>query len=251
MPLVLVLLLLSLSACTPFAILGDTPRVEEAPAPDLTPPVPVTPPALTVPPVVEPTLVSFPPLSRQDAPQTALEPPAPPAPLPKGKKRAGGGPTRPDEVIEQAQRAARVAPTARGYFGNSAVQRFLWQPGRLYDVRVSPQGATKFVLPPGQLLAVGVALDPNAWDVTSATVGSETRAYSVVFIRPCDPHTTEECRAPEKGAVNVSLVTEQGYSFDVHLIIDATREPMFAVTWELPVLQQFIVDDTPLNSPAR
>jgi hypothetical protein len=241
MQLVLVLLLLSLSACTPFAILGDTPKVEEAPAHDLTPPAPVKPSGETLPPVVEPTLVSFSPLPHQDAPQTALEPPAPPAPLPKGKKRAGGGLTRPEEVIEQAHRAARVAPTTRGYFGNSAVQRYLWQSGRLYDARVSPVAPTKFTLPPGQVLAVGLALDPDAWDVSSATVGNELRMYSVVFIRPLK----------DKGEVNVSLVTEQGYSFDVHLIIDATKEPIFAVTWELPVMQHIVVDDNPLGSTTR
>ena len=122
-------------------------------------PDPPPPPVVATPP--EAPLVYVP-----DAPPPAPPPPSQPAP-PK-RVRASESP---EAIIREAHQKARIEPTRRGYFGNSAVQRYEWQPGRIYKVYVNPQQMTKIILPPGELLVSKVYLDPEAWDVQSYRVG--------------------------------------------------------------------------------
>ena len=114
--------------------------------------------------------------------------------------------TQPIAMIKEAQRAAHVEPSARGFHGSSATQRWIWQPGKLYVVYVAPTQTTRISLPPGELLISKVFLDPELWDIQSYRVGNETQTQDVVFVATdgsdrgegcerCGPSTADRARA--------------------------------------------------------
>jgi hypothetical protein len=202
-------------------VMADTPP--DVP-PDAVPPTPelvvFTPPALPVAP--PPKVARVERLKDLPAPR--------PEPVPQ-----------PTAMIKEAQRVAQVEPQARGFHGQSATQRWIWQPGKLYVVYVSPGQMTKIALPPGELLVSKVFLDPELWDVQSYRVGNEMQTQDVVFVRPLEAKEG-------KGAkdVDLALLTEQGHSYDVHLKVGSMG--MFAVTWDTPTVPQLLLDDQSLRS---
>jgi Conjugal transfer protein len=145
-------------------------------------------------------------------------------------------PLKPEALIRTAQQAATVSPTTRCYFGGSNVCRYLWTPNKLYPVYVSPSAKTKISLPPGERLAVALALNGDLWDVGTARVGSEPLQQDHIFIRPLTRETPN---------MDISLLTEAGHSFDIQLRVGA--QGMFGVTWETPAITQGPADeDVPL-----
>jgi hypothetical protein len=234
----LLLTTLALGACTVIKV-PDSPPVTADVPPEvqaaLTPPThPAT--GSPTPPVVDVQPVVYTPPSPPVAPQSPSRRAWDNAtPRPEGRPEPT---TLPVGLIKEAQRAAQVEPSKRGYHGQSATQRWEWQPGKLYVVYVTASQMTKIVLPPGEMLVSKVFLDPEHWDVQSYRVGSEALPQDVVFVRPL----------ADKGAkdVDIALLTEQGHSFDVHLKVGTVG--MFAVTWGAATLPQVIQEDTPLRT---
>src|SRR5438132_9079470 len=88
-----------------------------------------------------------------------LPPPVPPVvvsdalPPKKALKKKRQPPEKPEAVMREANTAALVTPTRVGYFGESALQRYIYQPGKVYLVVSSPSHPTTLFLPPGERLA--------------------------------------------------------------------------------------------------
>src|SRR5262245_29318410 len=228
MRLSVLVLLGSLCGCTPWLVLGEKPDPVELP--------------VSSPPALVSTEPQGPPLPAPDPTppvvtyirQVTLPPPEPPQePAPvvaKTRMTASKGPSAPtpQQLIQEAQHEARVAPAKRGYFGSSGVQRYLWMPGKIYDVYLTPSTGTKLVLPPGEVLAHALILNPKSFEVSSATVGSELTASSVMLLRPCGMGEVECVPVSE---VDVALTSVSGRGYNLHLIVG--KVGMVEVTWEL------------------
>ena len=90
------------------------------------PVVPIAPPP--APPVSDTMVVQSYPFDRVEV---ASSPAARSRPHPPTK---GTRPLRPEEVILQAQKAARIEPSERGYVGQRGEQVYAWAPGKVYTV---------------------------------------------------------------------------------------------------------------------
>jgi len=185
-------------------------------------------------PTVE-TVVVFLPATQEPPPQCVMLERQSPLPMslpppPKRPKLAKALP--PAQLIAQAEKAALVFPTERGYHGNSARQKVLWQPGKLVVVYLSPSAATEIELPPGEQLASGLALNPDMYEVTNVRVGSEPATKDVIKLRPL---------SDAKQETNVSLLGMSGRSYDLHLIVGTRGQ--FAVRFELAPIVQQVSDD--------
>jgi type IV secretory pathway VirB9-like protein len=143
-------------------------------------------------------------------------------------------PPAPAQVIQSAHKSAQVQPTARGYFGGSAIHRYPWQLGKLYTVYVAPGKTTMLQLPPGEKLASALHLSAEDWEVSMVLVGNEVRQQNVIFVTPLVPH----------GDADIALVCETGRSFNVHLVVG--KVGMFGVTWEIPPVGEIYVDESPI-----
>ena len=93
--------------------------------------------------------------------------PAGAAPTPPRGRKA----LRPEAVIVQAQKAARIEPSARGYGGQRGEQVYTWAPGKVYTVYLSKKQGTGIFLPPGERLVSGLYLDPEAYEVQTKRAG--------------------------------------------------------------------------------
>jgi hypothetical protein len=146
----------------------------------------------------------------------------------------------PAQLIEEANKTARLSPSSRGYFGGGGTHRYQWTPGRIYEVYLSPASGTKIVFPPGEVLAHELVLNPDAFDVSSATIGNEVSKSTVLFIRPCDG-AEQSCKPAT--SVDVALVSESGRSYDLHLIVG--KVGMVGVTWAIAPIPQLQTEDHP------
>ena len=241
------LLALSLPSCV---IGGQLPKGMEEPTPvvEVAPGAPA--PALAMPPA-EPTLAPLPePVWPEPVPaMAAVEPP--PAALTPSPRRAGSKSDRepsPHQLIKDAQQQARIAPSRQGYFGGSGVQRYLWQPGKIWDVYLTPGAGTKILFPPGERLAHALILNPKSFDVNTATVGgSEEALQTLILIRPC---ATSEPGCVGSPPVDVGLTSISGRAYNLHLIVGSVG--MVEVTWEvtpIPYLQMRDPEPRPRRLP--
>jgi len=222
-----------LTSCTPW-VLGDPP----APLPPLPAPLPPPAPVVAPPPEPEPAW----------QPILYVPPPAEPEPPPRSKgkgtlaRKAPAEPT-PQQVIEEANREARVPPTRRGYFGQRGEYRYLWSPGKIYDIYLTPTQGTKLVLPPGETLAHAVVLNPRSFDVNTATIGTEAATSTLIMIRPCATgEGTGEDKCVQATEVNVGLTSTSGRSYDVHLIVG--KVGMVTVTWDITPVPHLQMEDS-------
>ena len=138
-------------------------------------------------------------------------------------RKAKGKPDREPntvQLVKTAEKEASVYPSERGYWGKSAEQTFTWAPGGLYVIYLTWNHPTAISLPPGELVAIGLKLDPDLYDVEHQTVGRELTAYSAITIRP----------KFEKGDANVALWTKSGKRYLFHLIVGSWG--LTAVTFE-------------------
>ena len=120
MRVVCLVVVLMLGGC----VIGDVAPPELPLGPLVTYAPPDTPPD-AIPPT--PTLIAFtPPVIPSPPPKVARVerlkdlPASKPEPVPQ-----------PTMMIKDAHRAAQIEPQARGYHGQSATQRWIWQPGKL------------------------------------------------------------------------------------------------------------------------
>jgi hypothetical protein len=242
------LLAFSLTGCV---IGGEPPPVPEtAPAAPVTmamlapepPPPPAPEPVLDFtwgPPVVPVTPVNL--------PARALPPAPPPAVISRGATtKTPVAAQSPVQIIEEANKAARIAPTARNYFGGGGTARYQWTAGRIFDVYLSPASGTRITFPPGEVLAHELVLNPDAFDVSSATITTELSKTTVLFIRPCDA-SEQGCKPVV--SVDVALVSESGRSYDLHLIVG--KVGMVAVTWAIAPIPNIQVEEPPPQGVVR
>lgn len=169
-----------------------------------------------------------------------LPPPLPPAVVRQPPARGGRGAVSrtpalsPHTVIDQANTAARVAPSTSGYgYGSSTSQRYPWWPGRLFEVYTAPAHPTTVRLPPGELLAKGFAptLNPELWNVGVVEQGDGEQAFHAIIIRPVAPG--QEATTP--------LLLRSGKALYCR-IRSFDRTSMVEVTWDAPLA---------LSPPAR
>jgi hypothetical protein len=152
----------------------------------------------------------------------------------------------PEQVIREANTFARVAPTARNYFGGGGTARYLYSPGKIYDVYLSPASGTRIMLPPSEILANELILPADSFDVSTVTVGTEVNKSSILFIRPCAP---SESSCKPVVSVDVALVSESGRSYDLHLIVG--KVGMVAVTWAIAPIPNIQVEEPPPQGALR
>ena len=143
--------------------------------------------------------------------------PEPVRPPTKGTK-----PLRPEEVIVQAQKAARIEPSERGYVGQRGEHVYAWAPGKVYMVYLTKKQGTGIFLPPGERLVSGLYLDPEAYEVQTKRAGVGDGAYDALTIRP----------TMDSGEVEAFLLTESGRRYLLHLVVGSVG--MLAVTFEGP-----------------
>lgn len=235
---ILVLLALALSSC---ALGGEPPDVPTAPVVTFAPPAPPIEPIRPTP-VVTPQWVSLPAPLPVDGDVARGPEPAPKRAEPKNAGK-GGKPApaqSPAQLIEEANRTARLAPSPRGYFGGGGTHRYQWTPGKIYDVYLSPASGTKIMFPPGEVLAHELVLNPDSFDVSSATIGGEVSKSTVLFIRPC-AEGEQGCKPV--ASVDVALVSESGRSYDLHLIVG--KVGMVGVTWAIAPIVQMQIEEQP------
>jgi type IV secretion system protein VirB9 len=133
-------------------------------------------------------------------------------------------PERPATIIEEANGRSRMAPSRRGYAnGHSSLQRYPYRPGTLYEIYSSPNHPTTILLPPGERLAAAPTLNPDAWAVGGAEMGSDSTRQEAVIVRPVAPGL--EATTP--------LLTQSGRVFFCRLRSFQTTS-MVAVTWDVP-----------------
>lgn len=138
--------------------------------------------------------------------------------------RPPGKVERPEKVIDDANAGARVSPTRQGYAdGKSAVQRYPYLPGRIYDIYLAPNAPTTIFLPVGERLAATPTLNPDAWDVGVAEMGEGPTHQEAIILRPV--------AAGQDGTT--PLLTRSGKVFFCRLRSFETTA-MIAVAWEMP-----------------
>ena len=166
-------------------------------------------------------------------PRQELPPVLPSQPAPRTKK--GMKALTPAQLVSQAQKAARVEPSERGYYAGSGEQTYIYAPGKVYTIYLSSKQGTGLFLPPGEKLVSGLYLDPEAYEVKTKRAGSGENAYDALMIRPMI----------DKGEVQAFLLTESGKRILLHLVVGNVG--MLAVTFEGPrvATQARTVDEAP------
>jgi type IV secretory pathway VirB9-like protein len=171
---------------------------------------------------LRPTLPDLPPAWPPLLQPVALEPPA--ALSAKAKKLPR--PERPDIIMREANREALVTPGRTGYFGGSAIQRYVYQPGKVYVVTSSPSHPTTILLPPGERLAAAPIIDPETWEVSATEMAGEEHRSEAIILRPLKAGLES----------TMPLLTLGGRAYFIRL---RSQEALgnVAVTWELPTVQ--------------
>jgi len=161
-----------------------------------------------------------------------------PLPAPKLATKKRQRLERPETIMAEANKAALVTPGRTGYFGDSAIQRYIYQPGKIYLVISSPSHPTTLFLPPGERLAAAPVVDPEAWEVSATEMTGEGNRVEALMLRPFKP--SMESTLP--------LLTQGGRAYFCRMRSQEALG-MVAVTWELPMVQ--ILTDEPQGKPAR
>jgi len=134
--------------------------------------------------------------------------------------KKGERPVTAAQLVQHAQKVARIEPMERGYFGQSGEHTYPWIPGKVYTVYLSKQQVTGIFLPPGERLVSGLHLDPEAYEVKTDQAGKGDGAYDAITIRPLG----------DTGEVDVFLLTESSRRYLLHLVVG--KVGMLAVTFE-------------------
>ncbi|HEY5867079.1 MAG TPA: hypothetical protein VI542_16275 [Candidatus Tectomicrobia bacterium] len=143
----------------------------------------------------------------------------------------------PAQLVTQAQKAARVEPSERGYYAGSGEQTYVYAPGKVYTIYLSAKQGTGIFLPPGEKLVSGLYLDPEAYEVKTKRAGTGDSAYDALMIRPMI----------DKGEVDTFILAESGRRYLLRLVTGNVG--MLAVTFEgpsSPTQARFSVEPTPI-----
>jgi len=142
------------------------------------------------------------------------------ASTPRSGLKTVSKPVAPVQLVQEAQKAARIAPSEQGYVGGSGEHVYPWAPGKVYIVYLTKKQGTGIFLPPGERLLSGLYLDGDAYEVETKRAGSAGGAYDAVTIRPL----------MDRGEVDAFLLTESGRRYLFHFVVGPTG--MLAVTFE-------------------
>ena len=216
LPVVCLVIALCLSGC----MIGDGPLVPQA---DLQPALA----PLPAPPVVAPLPIPAP--TKEELAALCVDMPRPTpllASVAKPVKSVGlrkSAPVLPPtRVVQDAQRDARIEPDARGYFGGSGEQAYVYQAGKIYTIYLAANTATPIALPPGEKQISGLVLNEKMFTVEPGRAGKDANAYDFFSVYP----------EVETGEFTTHVVTESGRRYLLHLIIG--KVGMAAVSFELP-----------------
>jgi type IV secretion system protein TrbG len=127
--------------------------------------------------------------------------------------------------MREANTAALVTPQRVGYFGDSAIQRYIYQPGKVYLVISSPSHPTTLFLPPGERLAAAPVVDPEAWEVSATEMVGEGTRVEALMLRPFKSGLES----------TLPLLTQGGRAYFCR-VRSQEALGMVAVAWELPTV---------------
>jgi type IV secretory pathway VirB9-like protein len=147
------------------------------------------------------------------------------------------GPRRASDPIAQAEQGSLLTANRASFAENtSAILRYPYKIGAVYEIITSPAHATVLLLPPGLQRAVPLVLDPEKFDVGVAEMGAEPddwRQEAIIL------------RAVTAGLeVTTPLLTKSGHLFMLR-IKSREEKAMLAVTWELPLMHVITGDLRP------
>lgn len=211
-----VMLLLCLGGC----MIGDGPPVPQADQqPTLAP--------LPAPPVMAPLPIPAP--TKEELAALCVDVPRPTPVLASVAKpvksvalRKSAPALPPIRVVQDAQREARIEPEARGYFGGSGEQAYVYQAGKIYTIYLAANTATPIALPPGEKQISGLVLNEKMFTIETGRAGKDANAYDFFSVYP----------EVDSGEFTTHVVTESGRRYLLHLIIG--KVGMAAVSFELP-----------------
>jgi type IV secretory pathway VirB9-like protein len=166
----------------------------------------------------------------QQAPIVQLPPPEaqprlvePPAPSERPRPRGRQG-----DPITQAEHGSLLTASRASFAENtSAILRYPYKTGAVYEILTSPAHATTLLLPPGIRLAAPPVLDSEAFDVGFAEMnGDSAERQEAIMLRATVPGLE----------VTTPLLTTSGHLFLLR-IKSREQKAMLAVTWELPLVK--------------
>jgi hypothetical protein len=157
--------------------------------------------------------------------ETALSPPVVPVSSKRAPSRKGQA-LSPMQLVADAQKAARIEPTERSFYGTSAEVTYTYQPGKVFTVYLASTQATAISLPKGEALAVALYLDPEAYEVKNTRLGGEVSGYDVITVRPLK----------DSGEIETFALSESGKKFLLRLVVG--KVAMLSVVFESPALAQ-------------
>ena len=175
---------LSSVACAALVMTGCTTTPE--PAPEVT--YVEVPPQAPLPPP-EPRVVAVP--YAQPIPGQAKPLPLPQTePSEEAKKAAKASKRSNKEILDEANKEARLHPTQEGYF--NAVQVYDYIPGALYQLWGAPNHLTLVMFKPGEEIISVLAGDTHRWEVERTFAVEEGKARQILAIKPRrrEQHTT-------------------------------------------------------------
>jgi type IV secretion system protein VirB9 len=199
-------------------------------------------PAAPVPPQVSEASVLAPlPTLPTPSPMRPVEAAAPPPKMPgKAKRSKPARPEAPEGVIREANAASRVQPSRQNYFGCSAIQRYVYQPGKIYDLVSSPNHPSLVMLPPGERLAAAPIANSEDWEIGAVEASEGATRQETVVVRPLNPGLT----------ATMPLICQSGRAYFVQLRSTESTS-MAAITWQLPVVQILTPKTSPEPTQAR
>jgi type IV secretory pathway VirB9-like protein len=130
--------------------------------------------------------------------------------------------------VEQAEQGSYLTASRASFAENtSAILRYPYKTGAVYEIITSPAHATTLLLPPGMRLAAPPVLDGEAFDVGFAEMNGEGEERQEAII----------LRATAPGLeVTTPLLTKSGHLLLLR-IKSREQKAMLAVTWELPLVK--------------
>jgi len=167
-------------------------------------------------------------------PTPATPAPAPPSAAARSASPAAAAPTTPvarpkaaprpspaARAVQAANAAARSNPTDARYVNSTLFYDF--EPGRLYELRTSPDFLTAIMLRPGEKLVAKAAGDTVRWVLGETVQGSGLNQQVVVLVKPM------------RGGLRTNLVlTTDQRTYLIEVVSGEGKTYTSAVSWNYP-----------------
>jgi type IV secretory pathway VirB9-like protein len=216
--------------------------------PALPDPARFVPPSVTLPSAPAPEEQTLP-LLVEAVNMTPMVPPPDAVPVvfepPRGRRgKHAARVRRPSDPITTAEQGSLLTPNHGGYAqSTSALLRYPYRTGAVYEVKVGVTHPVTLLLPPGLQIAGPPSLptdqnDPKAWDVGFAEMGTGPERQEAITLRPASAGV--EATTP--------LLTKSGHMFLIRL--KSQEAPgVLMVTWELPLMKVLTPPGTTTTTP--